>query len=62
MLKIERELVNTESAYVANEIIFKQLDQLHTQLGSFELQATVRDDSDSGLRVTATARPALCIC
>ena len=41
MLQIERTLVNTESAYTANEIDYRKLEQLHTQFGSVELQATL---------------------
>ena len=41
MLQIERTLVNTESAYVANEIEYRKLEQLHMQFGSIELQATL---------------------
>ena len=41
MLNIERTLVNTESAYTANEIENRKLEQLHSQLESFNLQATL---------------------
>ena len=41
MLNIERTLVNAESAYTANEIEFRKLEQLQGQLDSFNLQATL---------------------
>lgn len=41
MLQLERALVNTESAYAANEIEYRRLEQLHSQLESFNLQATL---------------------
>lgn len=41
MLQIEREIVQRENAYTSNEIDNRRLEQLHTQLQSFNLQATL---------------------
>ena len=38
---IEREIVQRENAYTNNEIENRRLEQLHTQLNSFNLQATL---------------------
>ena len=41
MLRAEREVVKREDAFTANEIEFRRLEQLHSQLESFLLQATL---------------------
>lgn len=41
MLQIEREIVQRENTYATNEIENRRLEQLHTQLNSFNLQATL---------------------
>ena len=38
MLQIEREIVQRENTYASNEIENRRLEQLHTQLNSFNLQ------------------------
>ena len=41
MLQLERTLVQTESAFTANEIEYRKLEQLQAQLESFTLMATL---------------------
>lgn len=41
MLQIEREIVQRENTYATNEIENRRLEQLHAQLNSFNLQATL---------------------
>lgn len=41
MLQVEREIVQRENAYASNEIDNRRLEQLHSHLNSFNLQATL---------------------
>jgi hypothetical protein len=41
MLRVERDIVNRSNEFTANEIENRRLEQLHTQLENFNLQATI---------------------
>lgn len=41
MLNVERDIVNRSNEFTANEIENRRLEQLHTQLENFNLQATI---------------------